>query len=141
MKYYYNILFDFESITLGAIHEPYLCWIYNDEIQKEFVGVDNCAIDMLNNLPTDKHGILLIAHNANYDCIFIQQYLQNVKPIVKSYRFLQVTATYYNPIRQNNIKIVIKNSYRLIPMALREFGECFKLDCHKEVMPYYILYL
>ena len=21
-------------------------------------------------------------------------------------------------------------------MALREFGECFKLDCHNEVMPY-----
>ena len=21
-------------------------------------------------------------------------------------------------------------------MALREFGGCFKLDCHKEVMPY-----
>ena len=23
-------------------------------------------------------------------------------------------------------------------MALRRFGECFKLDCHKEVMPYEI---
>ena len=23
-------------------------------------------------------------------------------------------------------------------MALREFGGCFKLDCHKEVMPYEI---
>ena len=21
-------------------------------------------------------------------------------------------------------------------MALREFGECFELDCHREVMPY-----
>ena len=48
IKYYYNILFDFETITSGAKHEPYLCWIYNDEIQQEFVGVDNCAIDMLN---------------------------------------------------------------------------------------------
>ena len=26
----------------------------------------------------------------------------------------------------------------MIPTALREFGECFKLDCHKEVMPYEI---
>ena len=23
-------------------------------------------------------------------------------------------------------------------MALHEFGKCFKLDCHKEVMPYAI---
>ena len=23
-----------------------------------------------------------------------------------------------------------------MPMALREFGKCFNLDCHKEAMPY-----
>ena len=57
IKDYYKIFFDFETITSGAKHEPYLCWIYNDEIQQEFVGIDNCAIDMLNNLPTDKHEI------------------------------------------------------------------------------------
>ena len=45
---------------------------------------------------------------------------------------------YYNPIHKHKIKIVIKYSYGLIPMALREFGECFKFDCHKEVMPYEI---
>ena len=38
---------------------------------------------MLNNLPTDTHEIILIASNANYDCRFIQQYIQNVRPIVK----------------------------------------------------------
>ena len=54
IKDYYKILFDFETITSGAKHEPYLCWIYNDEIQQEFVGIDNYAVDMLNNLPTDK---------------------------------------------------------------------------------------
>ena len=64
--------------------------IYNDEIQQELLGVDNCVIDMLNNLPTDKHEIILIAHTANYDCRFIQQYLQNVRPIVKSNRMLMV---------------------------------------------------
>ena len=73
VNYYYKLFFDFETITSGVKHEPYLCWIWNDEIQQEFVGIDNCAIDILNNLPTDKHDILLIAHNANYDCRFIQQ--------------------------------------------------------------------
>ena len=47
-------------------------------------------------------------------------------------------GTYHNPIRKKEIEIVVKDSYRLVPMALREFGGCFKLDCHKEVMPYEI---
>ena len=48
---------------------------------------------MLNSLHTDKHEILLIAHNSDYDCRFILQYLQNIKPIVKGGRFLQIKAT------------------------------------------------
>ena len=77
---------------------PYLCWIYNKEIQHELIGINNCAIDMLNSLPTDKHEILLIAHNWDYDCKFILQYLQDTKPIVNGGRFLQIKATSYNPI-------------------------------------------
>ena len=56
---------------------------------------------MLNDLPTDKHEIILIAHNADYDCRFIQQYLQNVSPSVKSNRFLLIKGIYYNPIHTN----------------------------------------
>ena len=62
--------------------------------------------------------------------------MQKVKPIVKGGRFLQIKATYYNPISKKKIKLVIKDSYKLIPMPLRDFGKCFNLDCHKEVMPY-----
>ena len=79
---------------------------------------------------------LLIAHNSDYDCIFILEYLSNVQPVVKSNRFLQIKATYYNPINKNNIKIIVKYSYKLIPMPLRGFGKCLKLDVNKEVMPY-----
>ena len=32
----YNIYFDFETITSEVKHMPYLCWIYNDDIQQEF---------------------------------------------------------------------------------------------------------
>ena len=79
---------------------------------------------------------MLIAHNSYYDYRFILEYLQNVKPIVKSNRFLQIKATYFNPIHKNKIEIIVKDSYKLIPLPLREFGECFKLACHKEVMPH-----
>ena len=110
---------------------PYLCWVYNDDIQQGFIGINTCAVDMLNALPTDKKDILLIAHNSDYDCIFILEYLQNAKPIVKSGRFLQTNATYYNPKSKKKINIIIKYSHKLIPMALREFGKCFKLDASR----------
>ena len=35
-------------------HTHYLCWLYNDEIQQGCIGINTCAIDMLNALPIDK---------------------------------------------------------------------------------------
>ena len=87
---------------------PYLCWIHNDDIQQEFIGVNNCAVDVLNALPTDKKDILLIAHNSDYDCRFVLEYLQNVKPIVKSDICLQIKATYYNPKAKHDINTIVK---------------------------------
>ena len=56
--------------------------------------------------------------------------------LLNSSRFLQIKATYYNPKSKNAINFTVKDSYKLIPMALRDFGKCFKLDVSKEVMPY-----
>ena len=91
---------------------------------------------MLNALPHDKGGILIIAHNSDYDCRFILEYLQDAKPIMKSNRFLQFKATYYNPKSKQEITIILKGSYMVIPMPWRYCGKCFKLDVNKEVMPY-----
>ena len=91
---------------------PYLCWVYNDDIQQEFIGINTSAVDMLNVSPTDKKEILLIAHNSDYDCRCILEYLQNVKPIVKSVRFLQTKATYYNPKSKKKINTIVKNPYK-----------------------------
>ena len=44
---------------------PYLCWIYNGDIQHEFIGINTCAVDMLNALPTDKGKISLIAQSSD----------------------------------------------------------------------------
>ena len=86
------MFFDFETITNGVKHEPYLCWVYNNDFQQEFICINTCAQDMLNALPIDKKDISLIAHNSDYGCKFILEYLQNVKPIVKRNRFLQIKA-------------------------------------------------
>ena len=115
---------------------PYLFWVYNDDVQQGFIGIGTCAVGMLNALPTDKGEILFVAHDSDYGCRFILEYLQNVKPIVKSNSFLQIKATYYNPKAKKRIHIIVKDSYKLMPMPLRDFGKCFKLDVSKGVMPY-----
>ena len=33
-KQNYKIFFDFETITSETTHMPYLCWIYNDDIEQ-----------------------------------------------------------------------------------------------------------
>ena len=62
---------------------PYLCRVHNDDIQQEFIGIKTCAVDMLNALPHDKGDILLVAHNSDYDCRFIFEYLRKFQPIVE----------------------------------------------------------
>ena len=75
---------------------------------------------------------MLIAHNANYDCIFLLKHLSNEKPLVKGSRILSCNAVYY---RYGNlhqkIDIQIKDSVKIINMPLKQFGKSFKLDVEK----------
>ena len=137
-KEWYKVYFDFETDTSEYTHKPYLVrFETEDNEQREFIGED-CAIEMLNNLP-DKKNIMLIAHNANYDCRFLLKYLSQERSIVKGGRFLSTQATFYrNEDKKQPIKIKIKDSCKLIPMQLKEFGKSFKLDVKKDIMPYKI---
>ena len=83
-----------------------------------------------------KDEISLIAHNSDYGCIFLLEYLEIVKPVAKCEKLLQIRATYYNPKSKTKIHIIVGVSHKLIPMALREFCKSFKLDVSREVMPY-----
>lgn len=84
----YKIFFDFGTTASESKHTPYLCWMYNGDIQQGCVGIGTCATYMLNALPIGKNEISLLAHNSGYDCRFILEYLKNAKPIVKGCRFL-----------------------------------------------------
>ena len=46
---------------------PYLCWIYNDDLQQECVGIHTCDVDVLNVLPATQKNDLLTAHHSDYD--------------------------------------------------------------------------
>ena len=52
---------------------------------------------------------LLIAHNANYDCRFLLQYLTNERPLVKGGRILSCTAIDYRfGDKKQSINIIIR---------------------------------
>ena len=132
---FYKVYFDFETMTKNT-HKPYLvCYETEDGNSRCFTG-ENCAVDMLNNLPDKKH-IMLIAHNANYDCRFLLKYLSNETPLVKGSRILSCNAVYYRYGNlQKKIEIQIKDSVKIINMPLKKFGKSFNLDVEKEIMPY-----
>ena len=90
----------------------YFCWAFNGDLQQGFVGINTFAVDMLDALPIGGNDILLIAHNSDYDCIFVLEYLENVKPIVNGGRFLQIKATYYNLTKRKNINIILNYNYK-----------------------------
>ena len=64
----YKLFIDFETMTSEPKHMPQLCWVHNDDIQRECVGIHICAVDMSNALPTDKHYSSIIAHYSDDDC-------------------------------------------------------------------------
>lgn len=132
---YLNVFFDFETYTnKDKVHIPYLCCICymknNEYIYKSFVG-ENCAYQMLNSLNVKTR---LIAHNATYDFRFIIKHLTITNEISRGNHLLSSESLFING--RKKIRIQIKDSYNLISCPLRDFGEMFKLESGKEIMPY-----
>ena len=54
-------------------------------------------------------------------------------------KFIQITGEFRRYNNPNQVQhITIKDSYRFIPMALSELGECCRFEVGKEIMPYEI---
>ena len=108
--------------------KKYFDKLYNSSIKDIDQKINKKLSRMCDN------NILMIAHNAGYDYRFLQKYLYNIKQITKGNGLMNATADYY----YNDIKYTIefKDSLKLIPMRLSQFGKCFNLKQEKEVMPY-----
>jgi hypothetical protein len=80
----------------------------------------------------DQSEVTLIAHNVSYDISFILEHLQggSMKAIKKGSRFISASVVY------KTVDLNFKDSYKIIPSALREFSNMFNLPYEKEVMPY-----
>ena len=127
-----KVFFDFETETQG-VHEPYLCRTIDDEGNEDcFVGGD-CGLKLLDSITEDT---MLIAHNAGYDYKFLIQYLFSVSAINRGTGLISCQAKYKNKSSDTVYNIRIKDSYKLISMPLKDFGDCFQLTQENEVMPY-----
>ena len=139
---YYKIGFDFETYADANdnfIHKPYLArYETEDGIKGEFRG-QNCAKNMLDNLP-EQENIMLIAHNCGYDYKFLFPYISSIKnTIMNGSNLMSVSCKYFQYKNKKIIKtynIKLKDSYNLIPEPLRKFGKMFNLKTSKEIIPY-----
>jgi hypothetical protein len=126
-----KIFFDVETYPDGANkHKPYVvCCIDGDET-RTYRG-KYCALNFLKSI---KQNSLLIAHNCLYDFSFLLKYLSREKVMVKDSFLITAKATFHNMDTNKFVKLIFKDSYKLIPMRLAEFGKAFGLEQSKEVI-------
>ena len=131
------VFFDFETITDEIIHTPYM--VCNSETKIQYG--DGCGYYMLRDLYEKFHKqhntLILIAHNAGYDFRFLQPYLILDSMIERGHNVLEVKSRFYYA-KGRYMTVILKDSYSIITMPLRKFGECFQLDQEKEIIPYYL---
>jgi len=133
------VFFDFETITEGEKHNPYL--VCNSATNETYYGA-NCGREMLQCL-TNKlcvgddpvKVIILVAHNAGYDYRFIIDYLRMESEITSGKKLLEAVGNFYYA-KGKYVRIVIKDSYSLCGLGLAKWGEAMKVVSEKEIMPY-----
>ncbi len=134
----YNIVFaDFETLTqkkknktvqvADMIHKNENSFDMNFISEETFTGVD-CGKYFLESLEKDS---IIIFHNSSYDATFLQKYLFADSVIMKGKRLITGKYMFHNFIEDRTIKIIIKDSYAMIPTALKEFGRMFNLESSK----------
>ena len=126
--------FDFEATTNGDKHKAYQIAYKNRNGEKSFFEGEYCAINFLKSLKTHT---MLFAHNLKYDLQFIIQYLCKHEGFIKTgSQFKTISGEFYNKDTKQYIKLCFKDSMSVIPESLSKFGEMFKLEQTKEILPY-----
>lgn len=143
---------DFEACgTATDYHKEYACCVLNIEgtLGKKFKGWD-CAEKFINwicrkskkkeleymnkkgEVEIKKLPIIVFYHNLSYDINFIYK--------IKGLRIDNRIAPNNNEIRVETDyfgrKIIFRDTLCMLPMGLGKFGNVFKIDQEKEVLPY-----
>tara|TARA_R110000822_G_scaffold1891_5_gene9053 strand:- start:6904 stop:10263 length:3360 start_codon:yes stop_codon:yes gene_type:complete len=138
---HYCVFFDFETITEGDKHKPYLmCALTEDDKRISCFG-EECGKNFLKQLANlcvklGKEKVLLIAHNTRYDYTFLMDYLYANNPCLKGNRLMTGSAKIYS---KDNDEIAIKfqDTLNFLVCPLSKFPKMFGIkNVVKEVIPY-----
>ena len=141
-----RIFFDCETYkNHNNKHIPYMVSCINDKDEVQSFTGKSCFDQFLNHL-SDKYGnkdfksavkLELYAHNSTYDGSFMMNKLMNLKILEKDSRYVSLQGT-YRSYTKKYVHLLIKDSYRLIPMKLSDIPETcgFSDDAQKEIMYY-----
>ena len=142
-----TIFFDFESSSVEThtadeeTHTAYLvAWkVYGEEEVHHAKGSE-CALEFLQWINDyygsddvdEKTDVTLIAHNVTYDISFLLEHLEcgSMQAIKKGNKFISASGSF------GDVKLMFKDSWKLIPAPLRDFPKMFNLPVEKEIMPY-----
>ena len=125
---------DLECITSTDKHIPFCGIIQSEreEICKEFYCL-NCCERILNYVTMNKRKgrITIYFHNLSYDGRFFAKY-GIISSVEKDSKIYSITLRYNDKI------VVLKDSYAIIPTALKNFNSMFDLGTNneKEIYPY-----
>ena len=131
------VFFDFETVTNGKIHVPYM--VRMSGFNSAFVGKE-CGLDMLKTLSKkypDKN-FMLIAHNLGYDFRFIEKYLRNISLLERGTSIMRGQGEFVHPNTGKRHDICVQDSYAFLSCKLADFGSYFKFEIEKELLSYEI---
>jgi hypothetical protein len=140
------ITMDLETILIDNVHVPYLLsWFDGNTTNSYFIeSLDPVTIefeilrmikDAIEDICIRKYkNYKVYFHNfSKFDGYFLVKYLSKIgfcDPIIHKGRIISVSFNY------NDINIVFKDSYLLLPSSLRKLGNSFKVDSPKGIFPY-----
>lgn len=128
-----NVL-DIETYEKNNIVIPYCICMILSEKKYHVYNEDNIIINLLNKIVnfSNKDYIEIYVHNLNFDGFIVIGYLS--KNFIKFEMISEKTNIYSIKIFYCNKKIVLKCSYKIIPLSLRKLGEIEKFN--KSFFPY-----
>jgi len=130
------ITFDIETIYKNNTLIPYLYSMYDGK--NKYSWFTNSPKSLFNKLLQPKYyGYSVYAHNlSRFDIIFIFKYIASLKnefkitPIIKDGNIISLTIE-----KGNNIKIIFKDSYLILPSGLAKLTKTFNVDTPKGLEP------
>ena len=131
---YSSIYFaDFETYYNGQKEQPYCVSFCGETGDINWINGKNCVDNLVEQLPDN---CLCYFHNLGFDGRFFLEHYRVIEYVPKGKIIYTLTISAKDKSEKGYKTIHFKDSYTLIPIALRKFPESFGLSFVKEAYPY-----